>query len=192
MSKYIKFCSVIAGLIFSVSCNKGDELVGPFKDKLPVIFRYRAIHNITPTYVYTDGIATPYAVSNRDKELDDLIKNAEKQVNYIKILSADRAQFNGAVRDGTPISLDSRYSQSGKTYTFESDYLIGHITYTSTRSNDTMSMRGLVDVTYRSGQRINYNNTVQIEGFKLSDDIAKLQVGDTLYYRELDVLLIKE
>lgn len=179
--------------LLTPGCRKdSDQLVGPFKDKLPVVFRYYTISNLTPTYIHINGETSLFTVSNRERVLVTKMSEAERQVNYIRLISSDKAQIYGAIRNGTPFTLDAKYSQSGNNYIFNSNYITGDIRYTTKRFNDTMVLDGIVVGHYNTVKTGDEAAYIQINGFTLQDAINKLPQGDTLYYKLFDVLLIKE
>jgi len=180
-------------LIILASCGKEDDTVGPFHDTLPVLFSYDTVANFTNTKIYIPGEEDKiYTTSNRENEINKLIAIAAKQLNSIKIISVDRATLSGATRENLPFSLDTKYTQSGKTYTFTGSFLGYEGKYTSTRSNDTMTLKGLMAVRYRNGQLLNNIASIQASGYQLSDEKSRTQSGDTLYYKECDLLLLKK
>lgn len=192
--KEIKLIGLLSFIVFFIACRKdGQEPVGPFKDILPITFNYDTITNLSPTYSYTNGVTTEFTVSNRERVLYENINKGARQVEFIKIITADKAQVYGAVRDGTPFTLDMKYSQSGKNYSFSGNYLIGDVEYTTSRSNDTMIVhKGISVAGYNTTEKVFPAAHVQIKGFTLNDYIALLGSGDTLYYKLFDILLIKK
>lgn len=174
-------------------CKKEDNTVGPFHDTLPVLFSYNTMTNFQDTKIYIPGSGDIiYTTPDRETQINNQSNKAAKQLNSIKIISVDRATLSGATKENIPFSLDTKYSQSGKTYTFTGSFLGYEGKYTSVRSNDTMTLKGLLAVRCRNGQILNSIASIQASGYQLSDEKSKTQSGDTLYYKECELLLLKQ
>jgi|GEM_PF-1243442 len=176
------------------SCKEDDEGYGPFKDKFPVEFNYLDLQNETPTHIYTsDGNDIIYSLPEREEELNIQMNIAKNQINYIKLLGPDQSEIKGKYRDGvTEVVLDAQYSLSGSVYTFTKDIFTQVLTYKAERATDTMTMKGICCARYNNGVRKDRSTVIQVSGYTLEDEKAKVGSGDTLYYRIFDARLVKK
>lgn len=186
------FLSIV--LIMAGCCKENDEGYGIFKDKFPVTFNFDTVENITPTFIHTiSGPDVQFTTPEREAEINSSMTNAKNQVTYIKLLGPDQAEIKGKQKDGvTEIVLESKYTQSGKTYTFTKDIITAVLQYTSSREVDTMSMKGLSCIRYNNGVRKSRSTVVEVSGYTLADEKARVEAGDTLYYKVFDIKLLKE
>ena len=180
--------------IMTGCCEDPDGPYGPFKDTFPVTFNFDTVENITPTFIHTfSGPDVQLTTPEREAEINSYMTNAKNQVTYIKLLGPDQAEIKGKQKDGvTEIVLESKYTQSGSTYTFTKDIITTVLQYTSSRVVDTMSMKGLSCIRYNNGVRKSRSTVVEVSGYTLADGKATVEPADTLYYKVFDIRRLKE
>lgn len=176
------------------SCKDDIDGYGPFKDHFPVEFNFKSIDNEISTRIYTkDGVDTEFTLPEREIELNKQMETAQKQITYIKLLGPDQSEIKGKYLDGvTEVILDAPYTLSGSQYTFSKDLITQKLTYNANRIEDTLTMWGICCVRYNNGVKKDRSTTIQVSGYTLADEKNETESGDTLYYREFDVKLVKK